>query len=766
MVSNGMNPEFAALLEKANAGDVKAMVKVGNALRNGNKRLGVSTDFEAGVEWLTKAADAGSAEAMKFLASAYARVMKSGTYFDFGALKKHDYWRDRLRKATDIQSASEAPVLVGKGKNRIGRMVFRDRSDLVRIEIAPSVQSIGYSAFENCVELESVVIPASVTSIEFRAFSGCKKLKRLELPEGVVSVADDAFEGCESLESVKFSNSVAEIGTDAFRNCGMLSRIEFGSGLKRLGCAAFRACKSLKSVVLPASLQVIEQAVFEDCSLLEDVKLPQSVERLGWSLFEECTSLASIELPAVKKIEGHMFKGCTRLRSVIAAQPIEEIDDFVFLGCSSLERVVLPQGLKKICRCAFNDCTSLREIEIPDSVEKIEHECFKGCTALERFGGGRAAQYSSGVFAECAKLPDIISDGVLIHPAAISGHVKIPNGVTRIANCAFYERAKITSIEFPATLEEIGREAFYGCSGIQEIVLPVGVRQIGVKAFEGCESLTRVVLPPRMENVPLCLFEGCRKLATVSLAGTDEQCDLCVLPQSVKRIESSAFKGCGLKKVRISPDVVELENWAFADCGKLSEIDLPKSLSKIGFDVFENCTGLKKIHLPYCVGYTEGDVNLSLFSGCAFAEAIIPCYLESKVDKLFGDNIPPVLSLEYEDGSVRPWIREEKAEDRAFFAEYGFHRYEVKYSFEKACDFWAGCRIQSPAKESRSVVIPDKYKDGDGRKLVAKIYARGASKTYSISTDEGDLESYSLQRDAKASKFWPVFAGLAAYRPG
>jgi hypothetical protein len=91
-----MNTEFESLLEKAAAGNLTAMVKVGNALRNGNKRMSVERNFAAGIEWLEKAANAGSVEAMKYLVSAYGGKTCAGTYFDFAAAEKADYWEERL----------------------------------------------------------------------------------------------------------------------------------------------------------------------------------------------------------------------------------------------------------------------------------------------------------------------------------------------------------------------------------------------------------------------------------------------------------------------------------------------------------------------------------------------------------------------------------------------------------------------------------------------------------------------------------------------
>ncbi|MBO5941396.1 MAG: hypothetical protein J6R18_09415 [Kiritimatiellae bacterium] len=80
---------------------------------------------------------------------------------------------------------------------------------------------------------------------------------------------------------------------------------------------------------------------------------------------------------------------------------------------------------------------------------------------------------------------------------------------------------------------------------------------------------------------------------------------------------------------------------------------------------------------------------------------------------------------------------------------------------------WTGCRIQRAATETVSVEIPEKFRSDDTRRLIARVVVRGSSKTYSVTTGTDasvEVESYSLQRNARKSRFWPVFAALIAYR--
>lgn len=59
--------------------------------------------------------------------------------------------------------------------------------------------------------------------------------------------------------------------------------------------------------------------------------------------------------------------------------------------------------------------------------------------------------------------------------------VKLPDGMTRIGNKAFFKTASLTTINFPASLKAIELEAFYE-SGLTEVNIP-GSTAIGCDAF-------------------------------------------------------------------------------------------------------------------------------------------------------------------------------------------------------------------------------------------------------------------------------------------
>lgn len=69
----------------------------------------------------------------------------------------------------------------------------------------------------------------------------------------------------------------------------------------------------------------------------------------------------------------------------------------------------------------------------------------------------------------------------------------------------------------------------------------------------------------------------------------------------VKKIDQNAFYGCqDLKKVVIaeSSKINDIGDFAFAGCSKLSQINLPSSIKKLGLSAFQDCISLEVLTLP------------------------------------------------------------------------------------------------------------------------------------------------------------------------
>lgn len=208
-------------------------------------------------------------------------------------------------------------------------------------------------------------------------------------------------------------------------------------------------------------------------------------------------------------------------------------------------------------------------------------------------------------------------------------NIDLPNSITEIDADAFSGCSGLTSVTIPNLVTTINTRAFYKCSGLTSVIIPNSVTSIGSNAFSGCSSLTKSAYPSSISNpfgkgISVCypaygtyiLEDGClwsedkSGLYFVPLSAEGEF----DLPASVTTIGNNAFEGCsGLTGVISPSSVTSIGDKAFYGCSGLTNIDIPNSVTKIGSDAFSGCSGLTSVIIPNSVR-TIGDYA---FSGCS-----------------------------------------------------------------------------------------------------------------------------------------------------
>ena len=200
-----------------------------------------------------------------------------------------------------------------------------------------------------------------------------------------------------------------------------------------------------------------------------------------------------------------------------------------------------------------------------------------------------------------------IEKGVLKKYQGKKQHVVIPEGVTVIGECAFYNKETIISIEIPNSVTSIEEYAFYNCTGLKELTLPDSVTSIGKGAFYCCKKLERVTLPKSIPHIREYVFKSCECLETIKI------------PASVCSIGMDAFSYCkALRDIDIPDSVVEIGVWAFKCCPCLADknglvivkgvlcgcysdaehIVVPEGVTKIDASAFEQCRGMVELTFP------------------------------------------------------------------------------------------------------------------------------------------------------------------------
>ena len=204
--------------------------------------------------------------------------------------------------------------------------------------------------------------------------------------------------------------------------------------------------------------------------------------------------------------------------------------------------------------------------------------------------------------------------------------IHIPDSVTGIGKCAFYDCYNLTFIHIPDSMTSIGRGAFYKCENLTSIHIPDSVTSIGRGAFYKCEDLSSITLPQNIKTMngnPFVNWNG--KLIVKSknfiykdgvlfdkykrrLIAYRSKNKVYEIPNSVTSIGERAFWGCeSLNSIHIPDSVTSIGDGAFLECRNLTSIHIPKGVTSIGNKAFSCCENLTSITLPLNINTINGN---------------------------------------------------------------------------------------------------------------------------------------------------------------
>ena len=163
--------------------------------------------------------------------------------------------------------------------------------------------------------------------------------------------------------------------------------------------------------------------------------------------------------------------------------------------------------------------------------------------------------------------------------------VIINRGIKYIGGGAFYKCVALVTVELPETLTSIESNAFYGCAKLKDVILPESLTSIGASAFSKCVSLEEIDCPDSLKAIGGSAFEGCTSLTTVDLGG-------------VESLGSSAFYGCTtLSDLNLeNAKITRVRSYTFYNCGKLTSVTLPATVTAIDSAAFGNCSELSAVN--------------------------------------------------------------------------------------------------------------------------------------------------------------------------
>lgn len=214
----------------------------------------------------------------------------------------------------------------------------------------------------------------------------------------------------------------------------------------------------------------------------------------------------------------------------------------------------------------------------------------------------------------------------------------IPDGVTRIGNCAFRGFRHLKTIKIPDSVTSIGSCAFDFCESLEEVVIPQNVTVIESGAFGDCRKIKSIVVPDSVTEIGDAAFGGCTSLESVNI------------PDGVTKIGDSLFYNCkSLKDVSIPKSIEIIENYAFYGCSQLTEMNIPDGVTEIGFSAFSECENLSSVYIPDSVE----QIGISAFENCKELTNVRLSNKLEEVDLEWFDGCSKLYSLEIPNGITK-----------------------------------------------------------------------------------------------------------------
>ena len=241
-------------------------------------------------------------------------------------------------------------------------------SDNTKSEIAVPLEIDGYTVtvigentFADCTQLTRILLPDTIQTIEASAFRSCSALVEITIPNSVMSIGAGAFSGCSALESItlpfvgerrKTESDTYQyplgyiFGTSSYSGGVETYQSYYGSDTYSTTTVAYYIPATLKSVTV-TDANILSRA-FYNCNTLTSVTLGENVTSIG----------------------GKAFSGCRLLTSVTIGENVTTIQGWAFNGCPSLKSITIPDGVTSIGAGAFYN-VPLESLTIGKNVKSI-----------------------------------------------------------------------------------------------------------------------------------------------------------------------------------------------------------------------------------------------------------------------------------------------------------------------------------------------------------------------------------------------------------
>ena len=275
---------------------------------------------------------------------------------------------------------------------------------------------------------------------------------------------------------------------------------------------------------------------------------------------------------------------------------VTAIGENAFNHDDELLSVLLPSTIESIGMGAFRFCPKFKSLTLPANVRQVNNFAFMSLPSLEHLAVEEGNPYfdsREGCNAIIKTKSDILYVGCRT--------TRIPDGVKVIGNSAFISCFGMSGdmepveMTIPGSVEVIEFQAFTGFFSLMTLKLSEGLKKIDSKAFSGC-GIKELVIPASVTEISAEAFSACDSIRTIKVKRGNKVYDSRKGCNAI--IETATDKlivGCC--STSIPEGVKEIEEFAFSKTD-IKEIKFPSTLEMIGAHAFFNCKSLKDVVIP------------------------------------------------------------------------------------------------------------------------------------------------------------------------
>ena len=165
-----------------------------------------------------------------------------------------------------------------------------------------------------------------------------------------------------------------------------------------------------------------------------------------------------------------------------------------------------------------------KNVIIPDGVTKIEECALNDCDKLKSV---RIPTSVIDIAAELNPPPEtVFYNGTLAQWCAVDNSTDIM-GTERVILIgeSNLDIKTLTTLKIPDGVTKIGMNAFQECISLESVEFSASVESINPQAFYKCSNLKSLTIPASVTSIDEYAFEDCDTLESVTYGGTKEQWD-------------------------------------------------------------------------------------------------------------------------------------------------------------------------------------------------------------------------------------------------